>query len=170
MNFKMRILAGLYSQNQYQKPMNLDYVSSYPEMSCFDYNALNVYFMDLTERIKVGDSINDWTLSIDITLGGAIGEREIVICKQGVAYLADKEKLIAIGISLPIKDEISWGIVKKHRFNEYARRTTDKGVTVIPVDYCQFENMTDYIEKSVKLSLKRTLTDGITLKGHKIKL
>ena len=170
MNFKMRILTGLYSQNQYQKPMNLDYASGYPEMSCFDYNALNVYFMDLTERIKVDNSINDWTLSIDITLGGAIGEKEIAIYKRGVVYSADKEKLIVIGISLPIKDEISWGIVKKHRFNEHARRTIDKGVTIIPVDYSQFENMTAYIEKSVKLSLKRTLTDGITLKGQKIKL
>lgn len=65
---------------------------------------------------------------------------------------------------------ISWGIDKKHRFNEYAKRKSDKGVTIIPVDYAQFKDMTDYVESSIKLSLKQVFTDGITLKGHTIKL
>jgi len=170
MKFKIKVRSGLYSQNQYQKPMDFDYSSGYPEMSCFDYNVIESYFQHLTGQIKVDDSINDWTLSIDISLGGAIGEKEICIGKRGITYLADMEKLIGINISLPIKEEISWGIIKKHRFNEYAKRNSDKGVTVIPVDYALFENMTDYVESSIKLSLKRVFTDGITLKGHKIKL
>lgn len=170
MKFKIKVISGLYSQNQYQKPMNFDYSSGYPEMSCFDYNTVETYFQDLTERIKVDDSINDWTLSIEISLGGAIGEKEIWIGKRGITYAADKEKLMVINISLPIQEEISWGIVEKHRFNEYAKRRSDKGITVIPVDYAQFEDMTDYVECSIKLSLKRVFTDGVTLKGHKIKL
>lgn len=52
------------------------------------------------------------TLSIEISLGGAIGEKEICIGKRGITYLKDKEKIIGINISLPIKDEISWGIDK----------------------------------------------------------
>ena len=38
------------------------------------------------------------------------------------------------------------------------------------VDYAQFKDMTDYVESSIKLSLKQVFTDGITLKGHTIKL
>jgi len=145
--------------------MNFDYSSGYPEMSCFDYNVIETYFQDLTGQIKVDDSITNWTLSIEISLGGAIGEKEICIGKRGVTYLKDKEKIIAIKISLPIKEEISWGI-----FNEYAKRKSNKGVTIIPVDYAQFNDMTDYVESSIKLSLKQVFTDGITLKGHTIKL
>lgn len=170
MHFKLRIVAGLYAENQCQKPMNFDYASGYPEMGCFDYDALNAYFAELTSQIKVHDSIDDWTLSIDVKLGGAMGEKEIVIGKRGITYLADKEKLIAIHISLPAKEEINWGIAKKHRFKEYAKRTTDKGVIVIPVEYGEFENMTDYIERSVKAGLKRILAEGIMLKGQKIRL
>ena len=165
MKFKIKVTSGLYCQNQYQKSMNFDYSSGYPEMSCFDYNAIETYFQNLTGQIKVDDS-----LSIEISLGGAIGEKEICIGKRGITYLTDKEKIIGINISLPIKDEISWGINKKHRFNEYAKRKSDKGVTIIPVDYAQFKDMTDYVESSIKLSLKQVFTDGITLKGHTIKL
>jgi len=150
--------------------MNFDYSSGYPEMSCFDYNVIETYFQDLTGQIKVDDSITNCTLSIEISLGGAIGEKEICIGKRGVTYLKDKEKIIAIKISLQIKEEISWGIDKKHRFNEYAKRKSNKGVTIIPVDYAQFNDMTDYVESSIKLSLKQVFTDGITLKGHTIKL
>lgn len=170
MKFKIKVISGLYSRNQYQKPMNFDYSSGYPEMSCFDYNAIETYFQNLAGQIKVDDSINNWTLSIEISLGGAIGEKEICIGKRGITYLAEKEKLIGINISLPIKEEINWGIAEKHRFNEYAKRKSNKGVTVIPVDYAQFKDMTDYVESSIKLSLKRVYTDGITLKGYKIKL
>ena len=154
MKFKIKVTSGLYCQNQYQKSMNFDYSSGYPEMSCFDYNAIETYFQNLTGQIKVDDSITNWTLSIEISLGGAIGEKEICIGKRGITYLTDKEKIIGINISLPIKDEISWGINKKHRFNEYAK----------------FKDMTDYVESSIKLSLKQVFTDGITLKGHTIKL
>lgn len=170
MKFKIKVTSRLYSQNQYQRPMNFDYSSGYPEMSCFDDNAIETYFQDLTGQIRVDDSITNWTLSIEISLGGAIGEKEICIGKRGITYLADKERFIGINISLPIKDEISWGIDKKHRFNEYAKRKSDKGVTIIPVDYAQFKDMTDYVESSIKLSLKQVFTDGITLKGHTIKL
>ncbi len=170
MKFKINVRSGLYWQNKYQKHMNFDYSSGYPEMSCFDYNAIETYFQDLTGQIKVDDSITNWTLSIEISLGGAIGEKEICIYKRGITYLKDKEKIIGIKISLPIKEEISWGIDKKHRFNEYAKRKSDKGVTIIPVDYAQFSDMTDYVESSIKLSLKQVFTDGITLKGHTIKL
>ncbi|WP_229127379.1 Imm9 family immunity protein [Bacteroides congonensis] len=170
MKFKIKVTSRLYSQNQYQKTMNFDYSSGYPEMSCFDYNAIETYFQDLTGQIKVDKSITNWTLFIEISLGGAIGKKEICIGKRGITYLADKEKFISVNISLPIKEEISWGIDKKHRFNEYAKRKSDKGLTIIPVDYAQFKDMTDYVESSIKLSLKQVFTDGITLKGHTIKL
>lgn len=169
MKFKIKITPRLSSQNQYQKPMNFDFLSGYPEMSCFDYNAIETYFQNLTRQIKVDDSINDWSLYVEIGLGGLIGDKEIVIGKSGITYSADKERMISISISLPTKDEISWG-VKKHRFIEYPKRESDKGVTVIPVDYSLFENMTNYIESCIKLSINRVFTDGITLKGHKIKL
>lgn len=170
MKFEIKVTSRLYSRNQYQKPMNFDYSSGYPEMSCFDYNAIETYFQDLTRQIKVDDSINDWTLSLEISLGGIIGEKEICIGKRGITYSADKERLIGINISLPTKDEISWGIVEKHRFLDYSKRGSDRGVAVIAVDYSLFENMTDYIESCIKLSLNKVFTDGITLKGHKIKL
>ena len=64
--------------------MNFDYSSGYPEMSCFDDNAIETYFQDLTGQIKVDDSITNWTLSIEISLGGAIGEKEICIGKRGI--------------------------------------------------------------------------------------
>ena len=86
--------------------MNFDYSSGYPEMSCFDYNAIETYFQDLTGQIKVDDSITNWTLSIEISLGGAIGEKEICIWKRGITYLKDKEKIIGINISLPINKQI----------------------------------------------------------------
>lgn len=170
MKFKIKVTSRLYSQNQYQRSMNFDYSSGYPEMSCFDYNGIETYFQNLTGQIKVDDSISNWTLSIEISLGGAIGEKEICIGKQGITYLVDKERFIGINISLPIKEEISWGIDKKHRFNEYTKRKSNNGVTVIPIDYAQFKDMTDYVESSIKLSLKQVFTDGITLKGHTIKL
>lgn len=170
MKFKIKVTSKLYSQNQYQKPMNFDYSNGYPEMSCFDYNAIETYFQNLIGQIKVDDSINNWTLSIEISLGGAIGEKEICIGKRGITYLADKEKFIGINISLPVKEEISWGIAEKHRFNEYAKRKSDKGVIVVPVDYSQFKDMADYVESSIKLSLRVIFTNGITLKGYKIKL
>lgn len=81
MKFKIKVTSGLYCQNQYQKSMNFDYSSGYPEMSCFDYNAIETYFQNLTGQIKVDDSITNWTLSIEISLGGAIGEKEICIGK-----------------------------------------------------------------------------------------
>lgn len=149
--------------------MNLDFKSEYPEMSCFDYNAIETYFQNLTSSMKVDDSINDWTLSVEIGLGGRMGEKEIVISKKGITYVADKERLIGININLPTEEEISWG-VKKHRFIKYSKRKSDKGLIIIPVDCSMFENMTTYLESSIKLSLDRLFTDGITLKGHKIKL
>ena len=63
MKFKIKVRSGLYCQNQYQKHMNFDYSSGYPEMSCFDDNAIETYFQDLTGQIKVDDSITNWTLS-----------------------------------------------------------------------------------------------------------
>ena len=99
MKFKIKVRSGLYCQNQYQKHMNFDYSSGYPEMSCFDDNAIETYFQDLTGQIKVDDSITNWTLSIEISLGGAIGEKEICIGKRGITYLKDKEKIIGINIS-----------------------------------------------------------------------
>ena len=63
MKFKIKVTSGLYCQNQYQKSMNFDYSSGYPEMSCFDYNAIETYFQNLTGQIKVDDSITNWTLS-----------------------------------------------------------------------------------------------------------
>ncbi|MDH6533839.1 hypothetical protein D0T51_02415 [Parabacteroides sp. 52] len=76
------------------------------------------------------ENISDWTLSIQIILGGVIGGKEIAVWRQGVTYLADKERYITIRISLPTSDEVSWGIEKKHRFDEYAKRKTDKGFTI----------------------------------------
>ena len=70
--------------------MNFDYSSGYPEMSCFDYNAIETYFQDLTGQIKVDKSITNWTLFIEISLGGAIGKKEICIGKRGITYLADQ--------------------------------------------------------------------------------
>jgi hypothetical protein len=170
MKYKIKFVSGLYSLHQFSKPMNIDYASGYPEMSCFDERTIEMYFQNISEQISVDDSLYDWTLSIEIILGGAIGEKEIIIGKRGITYSADKEKYIAIRISLPAKDEVSWGIEKKHRFNKFAKRTSGKNCTIIPVDYNQFNTMTDYIESSIKLSLMRLFTDGITLKGQIIKL
>ncbi len=168
MRFKLSIESGLYPENQFSK--TLSQVQIRPEMDCFDYKNIETYFNDLTKDIKVDNSIDDWILSIRIYLGGAMNEKEIAIGKRGVAYLIDKEKEVYIRISLPTSDEINWGITKRHRFNEYSKRKTDKGITVMPVDYNQFKNMTDYIENSIKLALKRALADGITLKGQTIKI
>ena len=55
MKFKIKVTSGLYCQNQYQKSMNFDYSSGYPEMSCFDYNAIETYFQNLTVQIKMDD-------------------------------------------------------------------------------------------------------------------
>jgi len=169
MKFEIRINSGLYPENQYSKKL-FEEGAIRPEMDCFDYNVIEAYFQDLVKDIKVDNSINDWTLFVDIYLGGAMNRKEIAIGKRGITYINTNEKAVSIRISLPTKEEIDWGITKKHRFNEYAKRNNDNGFTIIPVDYNQFENMTDYIESSIKLALMRMFIDGISLKKQKIKI
>ena len=106
MKFKIKVTSGLYCQNQYQKSMNFDYSSGYPEMSCFDYNAIETYFQNLTGQIKVDDSITNWTLSIEISLGGAIGEKEICIGKRGITYLT---------VGVLIKNTVSMNMLKENQ-------------------------------------------------------
>ena len=166
MKFILRFNTGLCAEN----PSSLSVFENYPELGWFDRESNETYFQNLTKEIIVDYSIDDWTLSIIIYLGGAMNKKEIAIYKRGITYLNDKEKEVSIRISLPTNDEINWGIAKKYRFNKYANRKTDSGFTILPVDYNQFKNMTDYIESSIKLSLERLFTDGITLKGHKIKI
>ena len=169
MNFKIRIQTGLYAENQNSNKI-LPFIQDYPEMGCFNHETVKSYFHSITNEIKVDNSIDDWTLTICICIGGAMDEKEIAMYKRGITYLNDKEKEVSIRISLPSSNEINWGIKKKYRFNQYAKRTIDKGFTIIPVDYSQFDNMKDYIEYSIKVALNRTFTDGITLKGQKIKI
>ena len=170
MKFVIQLNSGLYPETQHQKPMNFDYFSGNPEMKCLNMDGIELFFHDLTKNIKVDNSIDDWTLSIVIILGGAMNEKEIAIYKRGFTYINDKERSVSVRIPLPTSEQASWGISKKHRFNEYTKRKTDNGFTILPVDYDQFNNMTDYIESSIKLSLMRLFKDGITLKRGKIKI
>lgn len=167
MNFKLSITSGLFPENQFS---DMESEKIYPELNCYNKEIIENYFGDITKNIKVDSSIFEWKILFTVYLGGAPSSKEIQIFKRGFTYLNEKEKQISIRIDLPTSDEAKWGIVDKRRYNEHAKRRSDTGFTLIPVDYNKYDNMKDYIEDSIKIALRRALTDGITLKAQKIKI
>ena len=169
MKFDIQIASGLFPENQYQKPMNFDYLSGHPEIRCIEINNIQSYFYDLVKPIKIDSSIDDWRLKVIVTIGGAMGEKYICMAKRGVTYPKTKEMEFYTSIPMPTNKEVTWGIVKKHRFNKYAK-ADEKYHILIPVDYNHYESMADYLETNIRIVLVQVFKRGITLKGHKIKL
>ena len=169
MEFKIQVTTGLYPENQYQKPMNVDYFSGRPEMKCLNMEGIELFFQDLTKSIKVDNSINDWKLLVRVTIGGAMNENNIAITKRGITYSQTKEKEVFIAIPMPTNEIVNWGIAKKHRFNKFVK-PTEKYNVLIPVDFNMYENMTDYLETNIRFGLEQLFKQGITLKKCKINI
>lgn len=107
----------------------------------------------------------EWTLTFNalFTKGNSIN-----IYKRGIIYTHDKEKEITIHIPIPSIRQIAWGI-EEERFSRFNDIDFTK-FTIIPVNFAEYSSLQDLVLNCIKIGITKALSDGITIKGIKVKI
>jgi hypothetical protein len=136
-----------------------------------DDDRINNFLQNIVSKIKI-DKLNDWTVIINIIYGNFIFDNNwlgrISIGKRGVLYNKDKEKWVAIGISIPTNEEVHYGINAKWNKPRIVSDTESKYQKYYKFNYNNYNNLSEYVENAIIFGLDNLFKNGITIKGNKI--
>ena len=147
---------------QFRVSLSAGSILNYPEKS---YPEIDLFFHSLVEKITIPKGLNDWTIECSlVTKGGS----SIQVLKRGITYAKTKEKLVSVGLPIPRKSAVQWGI-DDNRFLD-APELDSKYFTSIEFNPDDYNTLDEYIVACAKKTIIELFAEGITLKNKKIKL
>jgi hypothetical protein len=128
-----------------------------------DDNLVPVLQKELEESID--KSIDDWELEFLISY---VQGDELRVFNKIPVDKEEKLKTIIIHIPIPLKKEVSWGVLPEQYISSSSNKVV-KNIEKIEVNYNSYNFRKDYIFSSIVRGIKCSLSKGFKISGVKIK-